>query len=159
MAMYSVYRHPELGYETVKEGFSWPGFFLTFIWAFHRGATKLGARVLGWYILGGALVHFLLPRLVDLPPELSERLTDLGWVSLVPPLSLVHPAGLCIAVVVGLKGAEWLREHLAAEECEYQGTTRAGSSKEAIDQAIRGPLPVEGLPYGQTEVLDYEQDL
>jgi len=31
---FAVYSHPVLGYEAIKNGFSWPAFFFTWIWAF-----------------------------------------------------------------------------------------------------------------------------
>ena len=34
MHKYNVYKHPIIGYEAIKQGFSWPGFFFTWIWAF-----------------------------------------------------------------------------------------------------------------------------
>jgi len=34
--VYQIFKHPEKGYQAVKRGFSWPGFFFGFIWAFSR---------------------------------------------------------------------------------------------------------------------------
>ena len=33
MKKFSVYQHPVLGYEAVKQGFSWPAFIFSWIWA------------------------------------------------------------------------------------------------------------------------------
>ena len=34
MNKYNAYKHPVYGWVVVKQGFSWPGFFFTWIWAF-----------------------------------------------------------------------------------------------------------------------------
>ena len=34
MRTFDVYKHRTQGYEAVKQGFSWPAFFFTRIWAF-----------------------------------------------------------------------------------------------------------------------------
>ncbi len=36
MKVYQIYEHPEHGRKAVKEGFSWPGFFFTFLWALYN---------------------------------------------------------------------------------------------------------------------------
>jgi hypothetical protein len=36
MKTFKVFRHPTLGFQAVKEGFSWPGFFFGPIWAFAK---------------------------------------------------------------------------------------------------------------------------
>jgi hypothetical protein len=43
---YAVYVHPDGRRQAVKRGFSWPGFFLTWIWAFAKGLLDWGAGVL-----------------------------------------------------------------------------------------------------------------
>ena len=32
MKQFEVYKHPTFGFEAVKKGFSWPGFFFTWLW-------------------------------------------------------------------------------------------------------------------------------
>lgn len=46
MNSYKVYKHPVNGYEAVKQGFSWPGFFLCFIWAFFKRMWLIGTVLL-----------------------------------------------------------------------------------------------------------------
>jgi hypothetical protein len=43
---YKVYKHPVNGYKAVKQGFSWPGFFLGFIWAFYQRLWLIGTVLL-----------------------------------------------------------------------------------------------------------------
>lgn len=46
MKSYKVYKHPVKGYEAVKQGFSWPGFFLDFFWAFYKRLWLIGTVLL-----------------------------------------------------------------------------------------------------------------
>src|SRR6266478_7831257 len=36
MRVYQIFKHPEKGAQAVKRGFSWPGFFFSWIWALTR---------------------------------------------------------------------------------------------------------------------------
>ncbi len=42
MKTFEVYSHSAHGYEAVKNGFSWPAFFFTWIWAFSKGLVIHG---------------------------------------------------------------------------------------------------------------------
>jgi len=46
MKMYDIYTSDLGGTEAVKKGWSWPGFFFTWIWAFVKKLNGLGAGVL-----------------------------------------------------------------------------------------------------------------
>ena len=46
MTTFDVYRHPTLGYEAVKRGFSWPAFFVGPIWALSKRMWVGGALLL-----------------------------------------------------------------------------------------------------------------
>jgi hypothetical protein len=45
---YKIFQHEHQGYETVKIGFSWPGFFFSFWWAFLKSL---------WAIVGLAILY------------------------------------------------------------------------------------------------------
>ena len=52
MKTFEVYGHPAHGYEAVKNGFSWPAFFFTWIWAFSKGLVIHGFATIGvWVVL------------------------------------------------------------------------------------------------------------
>lgn len=54
MKTFDLYRHPTLGYEAVKRGFTWPGFFIGAIWALSKRMWLGGALLLiAWTILLG----------------------------------------------------------------------------------------------------------
>ena len=53
MKQYKVYKHPSGTTEAVKQGWSWPGFFFSFIWAMVKKMWGLGVGVLiGFFVLG-----------------------------------------------------------------------------------------------------------
>ncbi|MCI0529954.1 MAG: hypothetical protein L0Y56_21125 [Nitrospira sp.] len=52
MKTFEVYSHSAYGYEAVKNGFSWPAFFFTWIWAFSKGLVIHGFATIGvWVVL------------------------------------------------------------------------------------------------------------
>ena len=74
---FKIYKHPAQGYEVVKVGFSWPGFFFTWIWAFVKKLWVQGivlmfavfiANSLGFAISGGGFAGSLVGLLVSLIP-------------------------------------------------------------------------------------------
>jgi len=54
---YEIYTSPVGGIEAVKKGWSWPGFFFTWIWAFVKKLHGLGAGVL----IVGVLLNIVSP--------------------------------------------------------------------------------------------------
>ena len=46
MKQFSMLQHPALGYEVVKDGWSWPAFFFTWIWAFVKRLWLVGLIIL-----------------------------------------------------------------------------------------------------------------
>ena len=55
MKTFDLYRHPTLGYEAVKRGFAWPGFFIGAVWALSKRMWLGGALLLvAWVFLLGA---------------------------------------------------------------------------------------------------------
>ncbi|MCY4487204.1 MAG: DUF2628 domain-containing protein [Deltaproteobacteria bacterium] len=45
MKKFSILRHATSGYEVVKNGWSWPAFFFTWIWAFVKKLWLIGVIV------------------------------------------------------------------------------------------------------------------
>src|SRR5882724_13390649 len=53
MRVYQIFKHPEKSAQAVKRGFSWPGFFFTWIWALTRGLWLAGGLIfLSAFVLG-----------------------------------------------------------------------------------------------------------
>jgi len=51
MATFNIYKNPSGAMEAVKRGWSWPGFFFSWIWAFSKGLYFIGASILGGLII------------------------------------------------------------------------------------------------------------
>jgi hypothetical protein len=59
MKTYEIYTSPIGGIEAVKKGWSWPGFFFSWIWAFVKKLHGLGAGIL----IVGLILHIASPPL------------------------------------------------------------------------------------------------
>ena len=46
MSTFNIYKYPSGAIEAVKKGWSWPGFFFGFVWAFVKGLNGVGAAIL-----------------------------------------------------------------------------------------------------------------
>src|SRR3989338_6870510 len=58
MNTYQILRHPVIGLQAVKQGWSWPGFFFTWIWAFSKGLNVYGIGILAAALLSLAFGTF-----------------------------------------------------------------------------------------------------
>ena len=86
MKAFDVYKHPTQGYQAVKQGFAWPVFFFSWIWAFVKKMWGLGFAFLG--------ILFLLL----LAEAVFEQEENMGGVL------LIFLAQLVFFIVVGVKG-------------------------------------------------------
>lgn len=94
MQTFRIYRHPTLGYEAVKAGFSWPAFFFNFVWML----VKKPWSVAGVCFLAYVVLLFL------------ERVTDAaqsepGAQAVVYLLLAAGYFALCL--IPGLTGNSW----------------------------------------------------
>jgi len=55
MKKFSIFRHPLKRIEAVKEGFSWPAFFIPVFWCFYHRMWKEGLLLLGAYTLSNMI--------------------------------------------------------------------------------------------------------
>src|SRR5437660_2488785 len=106
---FEVFKHPLRDFTAVKRGFSWPGFFFTWIWAFVSRLWVVGAVL---FVLS-LIIGFLSRQLVHENP-------------LILLLSLVLP------LVVGFKGNSWRSEALQNRGFNYVGAIAAANAGEAI---------------------------
>jgi hypothetical protein len=112
MKTFVVYKHPTLGYEAVKKGFSWPAFFFTWIWAISK------------YLWGPALA-FIGINFVVLPITLASA--PEGVAALFLFLLFIG-----IDIWFGLEGNEWRISNLKKSEYEYIQTVESSDPDEAI---------------------------
>jgi len=102
MRQYKIFAHPSGLVETVKQGWSWPGFFFTWIWALIKSLWSVG------------LIAFGVQLLVSYDPALS---------------SIV---GLVVMIVFGANGNDWREKDLVSKGYVVKGIQMAGNSSEAI---------------------------
>ena len=123
MKTFDLYRHPTLGYEAVKRGFSWPGLFITPLWA-------LSKRM--W--LGGALLLVIWFFLFAARADASAK-GDAGGALI---LLLVH---LALAITAGVLGnSRWARS-LTRRGYEHLGAGDAEDPDAAIAALVRREAP------------------
>ncbi|NOS71725.1 MAG: DUF2628 domain-containing protein [Verrucomicrobia bacterium] len=113
---FHIFTNPSASPVAVKNGFCWPGFFLTWIWAFARGLWLPGSFLL---VINAAVLSF-----VFFGFEGSQVVSIL--------------LGLGAQVAVGLKGNVWRIKKLEQSGFGFVGVVSAGSVSEAIGVFARG---------------------
>lgn len=96
-------------FEAVKDGWSWPGFFFGWIWAFVKGLNKLGAL-----LLIGHVALFV----ISYQNELLNAVTSI--------------VGFGIAIWVGAMGNKMRGQKLEEEGYTRVGTIDASSEEAAV---------------------------
>ncbi len=124
MKTFSVYSHPTKGFEAVKVGFSWPGFFFNFIWL-------LVKNLWGW-----ALIWFVYIILVNVFNLVALDSTNSVGINLF--LSLIGLiASLMIFLLPGFKGNSWRVKKLGKRGYELVESVEASSPDTAIAQVAK----------------------
>jgi hypothetical protein len=59
MKEFKVFEHLDGQVEPVKQGWSWPGFFFTYIWLFFKRCRVLGILILSFYFIMGFISGLL----------------------------------------------------------------------------------------------------
>ena len=127
MRKYKVYFSPQGDAQAVKEGWSWPGFFFTFIWALVK---KLWLAGLCGFAANNVLNYFAASAGGD-----NELL-------------LMVAANAAVMVLFGSQGNKWRAANLAANGFALKGTVEAADGDEAIELATANnpPVPEPSLP-------------
>ena len=120
MKRFSIFQHPTLGHEAVKNGWSWPAFFFTWIWAFVKRLWLIGVIVFLFGILASSI------------PE--------AWLA----------GELIISIVMGVKGNELRVKRLRDSGYEEVATVEARNPDGALaahlaSQGNEDAVPPEGL--------------
>jgi len=116
---FKIFRHPVIGYQAVKVGFSWPGLFFSGIW--------LLLKRLWWH----ALVFFLISFLLSFMETGFEKEENIAGMVLVLWLQI----GMYI--FVGVKGNEWSENNLRKRGFELLDTVQAETTVAAIGKITR----------------------
>lgn len=111
MRQYNIYDHPFRRVEAVKQGWSWPAFFFSWLWAAIKGL---------WGILFGFI---LLQMLLLVIWDLLE----------IPVINLVDLfIQIALSFVFGLKGNAWREEKLLSRGYQYADTITGANSTGSI---------------------------
>ncbi len=135
MKRYKIFENPAGRREAVKQGWSWPAFFFTFIWAFCKRMYATGALLLGAAILLG----FISNKVDELfaMGDRSARSTEF----------LCHLAQWALMVVMGVNGNELRQRSLTARGYSVRGTVAADTPQ----GALAAPLEEEHQNAGQPD--------
>ena len=112
MKQYKVFKHPSGASEAVKQGWSWPAFFFSFIWAMVK---KL--RVLGVGLLVG---FFLFVIIVD--ASVGGDGADV----------LINIVGIIISIIFGFNGNSWREKNLVSRGYELASIVTAANPEGAV---------------------------
>ena len=120
---FEVFKHPARGQIAAKSGFSWPGFFFTWIWAFVSGLWFVGAVLLTVYLVLAVIAFGVF-----------------GGDALVGAI-----LSLAYQLVVGIKGNTWKSKSLESRDYHYLYTVPANSPAAALArlQQAGGLIPPE----------------
>lgn len=124
MTTYDIYQNKTGVFEAVKQGWSWPGFFFSWIWALVKGMPGLGFGLLIGALLVGALLG-----------------------ALQAPEGIVNLLGLAISLWVGSQGNKMREKKLIEKGYDYVETLTATSAYTAIVAARSATLTHSDLAY------------
>lgn len=118
MKQYKVFKHPAGSHEAVKQGWSWPAFFFSFIWAMVKKMWGLGVGVLiGTFVLGFFVGAAGMGEGGD---------------------ALINILAIILNVIFGLKGNAWREKNLASRGFELADTVTAANPEGAIALYLKG---------------------
>ncbi len=122
MKKFSILQHSTLGYEAVKNGWSWPAFLFTWIWAFVKRLY-----LIGWIVLVAAIA-----------------------VSSIPIPEVWFVGEVVVSLLMGSKGNELRLNRLRASGYEQVASVEARTpdGAMALHLASHGndnPIPPEGI--------------
>jgi len=109
---FKVFKHPGGEFRAIKQGFCWPAFFFTFLWAiYHR-------------LWLAAVVIIALFLLVDLIVSLSNSIM---------PSTALSSYKFYVTLAAGLLGNKVMEKNLISGGFELLGTSTLSSKNEAIE--------------------------
>ncbi|MGV7235259.1 MAG: DUF2628 domain-containing protein [Nitrosomonadaceae bacterium] len=124
MHKYNVYKHPIIGYEAIKQGFSWPGFFFTWIWAFVKKLWADGVILLLVTVILQGLGQVVWAR----PDGDAPVIMYLLFYSVI----IFGPS-----IYTGFFGNKWRIGSMNNRGYEFECTVMAGSAEGALSEAVK----------------------
>lgn len=121
MKVFAVYKHPSLGAEAVKVGFSWPAAFFIVIWML---AKKL------WVVAGLWIVAYIVLTIIQ---DAAVKSGSAG------SILIVLAGHLALGLFPAFKGNEWRIKNLLKRGFEFVASVPADTPDAAIAQALQDP--------------------
>lgn len=122
MKVYKIYTNAQGHYQAVKQGWSWPAFGFSCLWAMTNKIWRISTVSLILFIILGLSAFMLLA----IPAELITRLST--------DLLLIYTGyfllGICL--LMGLNGNVWYEKSLALKGYTYQEMVVANDTQSAI---------------------------
>ncbi|AEI14129.1 Protein of unknown function DUF2506 [Flexistipes sinusarabici DSM 4947] len=112
MKQYKIYANPQGNYEAVKQGWSWPAFFFSFIWAMVKKMWGLGVGVLIAFLVLGFIIG----------ASGSGSGGD----------ALIRVASIIVKIIFGVNGNKWRESNLPKRGYEYKETVAAANPEGAV---------------------------
>jgi hypothetical protein len=107
MKQYKIFKHPSGTTEAVKQGWSWPAFLFSFVWALVK---KMWAIGIGLFILSLIFISMV------------GREADI----------LINGISVVVSVIFGMYGNSWREKNLESRGYEMKDTVTAANPGEAI---------------------------
>jgi Protein of unknown function (DUF2628) len=118
---YKVYKHPSLGTEAVKVGFSWPAAFFIVFWML---AKKL------WTMAGLWILAYIVLTIVQ------DTALKSGGAGVILIVLIAH---LALALIPAFKGNEWRVKNLTKRGFKFVDSVSAETPEAAIAQILISP--------------------
>lgn len=127
MKIYKIYENTQGHYKAVKQGWSWPAFGFSCVWAIAKKIWRMSTVSLSLFILFGFSAFMLLA----IPPETATRLSF--------DLVLIYTGYFLIGIrlLMGLSGNVWYEKSLAIKGYHYQEMVVANNANNAIALYIK----------------------
>ncbi|MEN6330869.1 MAG: DUF2628 domain-containing protein [Smithella sp.] len=117
MKQYKVFKHPSGAIEAVKQGWSWPAFFFSFIWAMVKKMWALGVGFFAAFFILGIILGIIL---------------GLAGVKENAANGLINIAAIIANSVFGVNGNAWREKNLLSRGFEFRDTVTAANPDGAM---------------------------
>ena len=124
MKQFKVLKHPAGEIQAVKQGWCWPAFFFTAIWAMVAKMWALGIGVMIAFLVLGVVVGL-------------SGAGDGGD-------ALINVASIIVAIVFGVNGNAWREKSLLSRGYELKDTVTAANKDGAVALVIKGAGAEQG---------------
>ncbi len=112
MKQYKIYKHPSGLTEAVKQGWSWPGFFFSLIWAMIKKMWAIGVGLLVGFLFLGFLI--------------GAAGGGTGGDA------IINLAALIVNIIFGVNGNSWREKNLSSRGFEEVNRVTATNPESAI---------------------------